>query len=170
MSENNTVTLTFAEMLVAGNGGVLRHVNAVKRRVQDPDAHHRDPLEAQVSGAIAEWAVAKWLGVLWDPSVGLTWEEVAQVPGDVGKIEVRSTPYPSGCLPLHDYSFDDRAYVLVLSHRAPEYTLAGWLWGREGKDRRFWRADLPRPCFLAPQGELRSMDVIYERSRRANHR
>jgi hypothetical protein len=151
------VTLSFGEMIVAGNAGVLRQVNALKQRLNDPDAHHRDPMESHVSGAIAENALAKHLGVYWNPTIGIKW--AGEVDGDVGRIEARSTSWGNGRghLTLHDYSFDERPYVLVLSHRAPVFVLAGWLFGAEGKRREFWRDNVPRPAYFVPQSELRDI-------------
>lgn len=147
-----SVTLSWSEMIVAGNAGVLRHVNALRRSLTSLDAHHFDSQEGHVSGAIAEWAVSKWLGVNWDPAVGIT--HASQVGGDAGRVEVRSTPLPHGKLICHDYSFDDRPYLLVLSHRAPVFMLVGWLMGREAKAQRYWNPHAPRPAFFVPQGDL----------------
>lgn len=152
------VTLSFPQIILAGNGGVLRQVNALRKRLHDPDAHHRDPQESHVSGAQAEYAVSVWLNVPWDPTVGICW--AGEVDGDVDGIEVRSTFHSRGCLPIHDYSFDGRPYVLVRTHRAPTYVLVGWLWGAEGKDPARWRPDLPRPCFLNPADALHPMDTL----------
>jgi hypothetical protein len=153
------VTLTYAELIVAGNAGVLRQVNALKRRCEDLDAHHRDPMEAHVAGAQAEWAVAKWLGVPFDPSIGEGFTRTVQA-GDVvagQPIEVRSTSIPNGCLICHNYSFDERPYVLVDSSRAPIYRMVGWTLGRDAKDPRYWRENVPRPAYFVPQGDLRPL-------------
>lgn len=152
------ITLSFAEMLIAGNAGVLRQVNALRQRLHDPDAHHRDPLEAHVSGAIAEWAVSKALGVPWDPTVGIRW--AGAVDGDVGRIEVRSTSLGNGCLIAHDYSFDERIYLLVLSHRAPTFVLRGWLPGSDCKRQEWWRDRAPRPAYFVPQHALRPVEAL----------
>lgn len=147
-----SVTLSWSEMIVAGNAGVLRQVNALRRKLTSLDAHHFDSQEGHVSGAIAEWAVCKWLGINWDPAVGVT--HASQVAGDAGRIEVRSTCLAHGKLICHDYSFDDRPYLLVLSHRAPEFLLAGWLMGREAKSPCYWNPNAPRPAFFVPQADL----------------
>lgn len=158
------VELSYPEMLVAGNGGVLRQVNALRKRVNDPDAHHRDPMEAHVSGAISEWAVCKALGVPWDPVIGPKWFSRSIQPGDVRvgghAIEIRSTSLENGCLIAHDYSFDDRAYVLVLTARAPVYELVGWMLGSDCKQQRFWRDKVPRPAYFIPQRELRPIEEL----------
>jgi len=156
MSDYPEVELSKWEIVHAGNGGMLRQVTALENRLHDPDAHHRDPMEAHVSGAIAEYAVSLHLGIPWHPQVGIRW--AGEVDGDVGKIEVRSTHLPHGGRILHPYSFDDRPYVLVLSYRAPIYVPRGWVWGREGK--RNWRNDLPRPGYLNKPGWLHPMETL----------
>jgi hypothetical protein len=153
------VTLSYADLLIAGNAGVLRQVNALRKRLHDPDAHHRDPMEAHVAGAIAEWAVAQYLNVAWRPHVGISW--AGQVDGDVQGIEVRSTAWKTGCLVMHDYSFDDRAYLLVLTHRSPTFELAGWILGREAKDARYWKSDAKRPSYFVPQSALRPVGDLF---------
>jgi hypothetical protein len=152
------VALTYSEILLAGNAGVMRQVSALRNRRVSLDAHYHDALEGHVSGAVAEWAVSKWLGVRWDPTIGIGW--AGEVEGDALNVEVRSTIIENGCLIAHDYSFDDRPYLLVLAHRAPVFVLAGWLPGSECKDRRFWRANAPRPAYFVPQRELRPVEEL----------
>jgi hypothetical protein len=152
------VDLSLSEIAVAGQGGILRQVAALKAQLRDPDAHHRDPVEAHVSGAIAEWAVSKVLKRPWDPTIGIQW--AGEVEGDVGIIEVRSTAVPNGHLIAHDYSFDDRPYLLVLTHRMPVFVLRGWLMGRDCKNREWWRANVPRPAYFVPQAALRPVEEL----------
>src|SRR4051812_4701365 len=100
----------------------MRQASALRDQLHDPDAHHRDPSESHVAGAQAEYALSVYLGVPWNPTIGIRW--AGEVDGDVGKIEVRSTIRPNGSLLGHDYSFDDRPYVLALSHLSPTYIFA----------------------------------------------
>ena len=151
------VQITYAEFIVAGLAGVLRQASALRDQLHDPDAHHRDPIESHVAGAQAEYAASKHLGLPWNPAVGIRW--AGEVAGDVGGIEVRSTNRSNGGLIGHKYSFDDRPYLLVLSHRAPTYVLAGWLWGHELKQQP-WRADLPRPAHIAAQRVLHPVETL----------
>lgn len=152
------IELSNSEIALAAQGGVFRQLAAMRARLHDPDAHHRDPMEAHVSGAIAEWAVSRLLRLPWDPNVGIRW--AGQVAGDVGQIEVRSTALPHGCLIAHNYSFDDRPYVLVLTNRAPVYVACGWLMGGDCKDARWWRAHVPRPAYFVPQRALRPIEEL----------
>jgi hypothetical protein len=152
------IKLSFAEIIVSGNAGVLRQVSALRDQLHDPDAHHRDPMDSHVAGAVAEYAASKYLGLPWNPAIGIRW--AGEVDGDVRGIEVRGTSHPHGGLIGHDYSFNDRPYLLVLTHRSPTFTMRGWLWGHEIKQARFWRADFPRPAFLVPQRDLHPVETL----------
>ena len=59
---------------------------------------------------------------------------------------------------------DDRAYLLVTG-RAPNMLVRGWLYGKEGKRDIFWANPVersspgkPRPCYFVGQGHLRSIN------------
>jgi hypothetical protein len=153
-----TVELSYAEVMIAGMAGVMRQVSGLRNGVQHRDPGHVDPMEAYVSGSIAEWAVCKWLDRFWHPTIGI--RAAGDVEGDVGTVEVRSTTRGDGKLIAHDYSFDSRPYLLVLSHEAPRFHIIGWLWGRECKDKSFWRADVPRPAYFIPQARLRPAETL----------
>jgi len=80
-------------------------------------------LIAQYAEALsAEWVVAKYLGVDYDPFVS-KYKEFA----DVGnKIEVRWTKYVAGQLIVHEYDRPNDIAVLVTG-QAPHYFIAGWI-------------------------------------------
>lgn len=153
-----TVALSWGTLIMAGNVGVMRHANALRKQLVSKDAHHFDSQEGHVAGAIAECAVAQHFNVFWDPAVGIT--HASQVNGDVGKIECRSTHLKHGKLIVHDYSFDDRAYLLVLAYDSPTFALVGWLWGREGKKAHYWKDDAPRPAYFIPQSVLHPFETL----------
>lgn len=148
-------TLPLDRYAYAAHQGVERQVNALRKRLTSLDAAHHDALEGHVAGAVAECALADWLGVPWEPAVGIT--HASQVDGDVLNIEIRSTAQRNPHLMLHDYSFDGRPYVLALSNQAPTITFAGWIWGREGKRASYWNDRMPRPCYFISRHELRPM-------------
>lgn len=151
-----SVELSWAEIAHAGHGGLLRQIAAWQDARNDPDAHHRDPMGAHVAGAIAEFAFARWAGKGWDPQIGLAY--AAASDGDVGRYEVKSTHYANGALMLQAHACPDRAYVLVIA-APPRFRLVGWLWGRDGMLPEFWRQDMPKPCYVIPQPQLRPMPV-----------
>ncbi|HLG28179.1 MAG TPA: hypothetical protein VI423_10375 [Paenisporosarcina sp.] len=89
-----------------------------------------------------------------------TWDKWKHKGNDVGKLEIRSTDRPDGRLILHPTDKDLSPYLLVLSTAHPEYQLVGWIYGEEGKDPKYWRDNVPRPCFMVPQEQLRSIDSL----------
>lgn len=75
-----------------------------------------------ILGAQAERAVAKFLGLDWNPSRDFS----DRVYGDVFNIEVRATTITYGKLIIHHDDKDDRAYVLV-TVAGSEFTIRGWM-------------------------------------------
>ena len=80
-------------------------------------------LIAQYAEALgAEWIVAKYLGVSYDPFVS-NHKDAA----DVGsQIEVRWTKYVAGQLIVHEYDRPNDIAVLVTG-QAPYFFIAGWI-------------------------------------------
>jgi hypothetical protein len=105
------------------------------------------------------------MNVFYDGNVGVVG------PGDVGKLELRSTKYRGGHLVLHRPFEDGRPkdnpnaiYVLVYSYDKPTYYIAGWLYGHEGQDQKWWnqQPDKSRPCFWIPPSELKDPEELYK--------
>lgn len=80
-------------------------------------------LIAQYAEALgAEWVVAKYLGVDYDPFVSKH-KEAADVASN---IEVRWTRYVAGQLIVHEYDRSNDIAILVTG-QAPHYFIAGWI-------------------------------------------
>jgi len=80
-------------------------------------------LIAQYAEALgAEWIVAKYLGVNYDPFVSKH-KEAADVSSN---IEVRWTKYVAGQLIVHEYDRSNDIAILVTG-QAPHYFIAGWI-------------------------------------------
>ena len=80
-------------------------------------------LIAQYAEALgAEWIVAKYLGVDYDPFVSKH-KEAADVSSN---IEVRWTKYVAGQLIVHEYDRSNDIAILVTG-QAPHYFIAGWI-------------------------------------------
>jgi len=80
-------------------------------------------LIAQYAEALgAEWIVAKYLGVDYDPIVSKH-KEAADVSSN---IEVRWTKYVAGQLIVHEYDRSNDIAILVTG-TAPHYFIAGWI-------------------------------------------
>jgi hypothetical protein len=150
---SEVVTLTSQELSLAAIVGVLRRIDGLRR--ERPAAYGyrgTDPWATDIEGCAAELAVAKYVDRHW--TVPLANGSLDTIPADVGTdIQVRSTRRDDGCLIVHKQDSDDHRFWLVITHRAPNYILAGWLWGHEAKRDEFWRTG-ERPAYFVPQSHL----------------
>lgn len=162
------VTLTEHDMKYATAIACARQISALLRN-QDkkpglPGKHGIKNEEVGWSvhcdGCLAEAAVAKHLNVWWNGALGDF--KAADVGGN---IQVRSTPWSNGCLILHRDDNDEQPFILVLTHKAPTYLLAGWIRGREGKQEKFWTSKTykkeSRPAYFVPQDKLNGMSTLF---------
>lgn len=142
---------------------VARQRNESQRQAGRPDGLVKgSSIDRDLEGALSELAVSKALQLPWDGKFLpiQIWDVWKHEGNDVGKLEIRSTTLENGSLILHPSDKDHSPYLLVLSHKRPEYLLAGWVWGKEGKASRYWRDNVPRPCFMVKQGNLRPMSEL----------
>jgi hypothetical protein len=122
-----------------------------------PDAYGCSPgygWQHHCDGAAAEMAVAKWLGVYWEPLAPEG--DLSRILGDVGEYEVRSTRNPQGSLILHERDAGDKMFYLVIN-AAPRFVIAGSLLAADGKRNEFWRTDRPTPAYFVPQDFLQRL-------------
>jgi len=148
-----TYRFEWKEFATVLQGGMWRRMQALYRG-QIPNPRVGEIWDPDLIGALGEAAVASVLDVYWRPgSLG---------DRDVARYEVRSTTHERGGLILHESDEDGVAYICAIV-RGPEVTLAGWLVGGQGKVTRYWRSDLPRPCYLVPQEELFDIDDLVRR-------
>lgn len=148
------VQLTAHNMFMAALVGVSRHVKDMARIGKAGQDKRVRGWQDDCDGACGEAAVAKWLGVFYDGALG---DFAAK---DAGHVQVRTTPRASGCLIVRDHDADDDIYILVLSHDAPNFILAGWIRGCDAKQGE-WRdaKGTDRPAaFFVPQEALKVMD------------
>jgi len=131
MNDGSTVSVKLSpgEMMMSALAGVMREVHAVNKGRQDtktPEGKVRTGWQNHAEGCLAEMAVAKWLGVYWNPDIGGVGK------GDVGEIEVRATAVESYRLTVFDDDPGDKPVVSVVGE-VGKYTLRGWVFGHEGK-------------------------------------
>jgi hypothetical protein len=86
-----------------------------------------------VGGCLGEIAVAKYLNLFWGGSLG---DYKARDVG--GLVEVRNCMQAGRRLILHEEDKDERPFVNTFAD-APFVTLYGWVFAREGKQKRFWK-------------------------------
>lgn len=146
---------------------VLANAVALKRNDSQRQAGRADglvkgsSLDRDVEGAMAELAVSKALKLPWDGQwlpIAI-WDKWKHEGNDVGKLEIRSTTLPTGRLILHHSDKDHSPYLLVLNAN-PTFKLVGWVFGAEGKQKKYWRNNVPRPCYMVRQEELHSMEEL----------
>lgn len=162
-SNQMLVTLDEKDILLATEVANMR--NKSQR-----DAKRRDglvkgsSLGRDLQGALAELAVSRALDLPWDGKwlPVPEWDTWKLEGNDVGKLEIRSTERFDGRLILHPSDKDYSPYVLVTSDAHPTYRLVGWVYGREGKEDKYWRDNVPRPCYMVPQSNLRTIDSLLE--------
>ena len=172
----NSVRLSEQELLVASSTGAMRHIKKIDRKEGGNGADNvMMGWQYNCSGAIAEMAFAKWMGVYWDASVG-TFRSRPDVMG----YEIRSTykpdwglilrprdlvsqvPFSQGLPPLSDQDIkklDRKIYVLVLTYHAPRYEMLGWIKGSEAaRVMKPERLDPKRkPAWVVGRGHLSPM-------------
>jgi len=143
-------------MIHGAMAGVHRQVHNIKRELHDRfGAEEMDPWLLHVNGALAEVAAAKVLNLPWT-AMGALGDHGGP---DVGSfIEVRWCKLADGHLLVHKKDQDDRAFLLVTG-KAPSYTLRGWALGKDAKLDVYWRPG-KRPCYFVPQGVLESIDFL----------
>lgn len=148
------ITLTWPELVLAANAGVMRRISAVKAgRFARYGATDAGAWDHDVNGALAEMAVAKWAGVFWSGTVG-------QVDAaDVGRLQVRSKVDPGHRLVIRPTDIDDEVFISVLVS-IPQCKLCGWLTAREAK-RDEWLVSVNRPpMYFVTDQFLRPMEAL----------
>jgi hypothetical protein len=145
----------------------LAHCQDVGRRrqlwsagVKDAHGFKGNGKAIHEDGAIAEYAVAEWLGEKWVEFA----PHYKNLVADVGTwYQVRSTRYREGNLLIHPRDPNDQVFILVRLHRLPAVELVGWIWGRAGKKAKYWEdgrkfpAFQGRACYRIPAADLREM-------------
>lgn len=132
-----TVTLTPSEAAFGAEIGVQRRRYAMEKGVRGKygaPEEGNDLWLNDVVAAQAEMAVAKYLNLWWDVTIGRF--DLADVGG---YFEVRCIKDPSHRMVLHEADKDESPYILVLAE-SPKFHILGWCYGREGKRRENWRA------------------------------
>jgi hypothetical protein len=145
------VTLSEPELEEAALGGVRRRISgmAKQRKSTHPETpdHEQRWWESHVVGAIGEFAVAKALGELWRPTVGVIDQK------DVGDFEVRTTQLPKPVLRYRAHN-DARSNYILCSYRGNQVLIQGWLPGHTVKALGYEEFD---GCWIAGLDQLFSM-------------
>lgn len=147
------VTLEWFEVSRAAGIGVTRHIESRKRGFYRPSWKGAD-WDVDITGALGECAFAKAANLYWAGGVN-----TFRLP-DVGKIQVRWRSQPS--LAVKHTDADDEVFVLVTGG-PQEFTIHGWLLGKEAKVDSY-RKDLGHgEAFFVPQESLRPVSELFSK-------
>jgi hypothetical protein len=162
--KTNFVVLTDEDIRLATDAGKNR--NLVNRKAgRSSVIVVGTSIDSDIQGARAEMAVSKFFGIPWTGKFfeNEEWQKWKKSGGhDVGPLEVRSTTYKYGHLPMFKDDLDDAPYILVVVHDECTYEIIGWCWGWEGRQPGFW-ADPGRhgrAYFCVPRRILRSIEEL----------
>lgn len=129
------IGLSLDEITMAAHVGLSRNVSAIRDR-RNPGRGRTDAgWEAHCNGAIAEYVVAKALGVTWMPVIG----HLDTDDGDVEGLQVRSTAYAGGHLILKEKDPEGLYVLVVLDLRSQSASIRGWVDALEARDVLYWR-------------------------------
>lgn len=106
-----------------------------------------------IEGTMAEMAVAKALGIYFAPK-----RPQHQDPDLGTDIQVRWTPKPDNSLIVRQSDPKSHRFILVTG-KAPSFTLHSWLLGAEAMQSSYWFApnNGRPPAWFVPQSALRPM-------------
>ena len=159
------VTLSWAEMQVAHLIGGQRTIMNMRKKLPGrygaPEKEGSE--ELNLIGTRGEMAVAKALNLYWSGTVG------DYGAADVGGcVEVRAITKSFHSLILHPQDKDDFPFVLADLSDQPKVRLAGWIYGKDGKQEKFWSdpSGKNRSAFFIDQSNLRKMEELVELFRR----
>jgi len=155
-----SVRFSAFELTQIGVAGVMRRVSAIsKNRTPQHGIRPEAEWQADIEGIAGEYALAKYLGRFWSPTVG----HLDTHMGDVSGYQVRSTPWRNGCLIINEKDPDDDIFVLVTGENTVglEWHVRGWLQCRDGKKKEYWQAKQKgRFAYFIPQEQLNSMETL----------
>lgn len=149
-------TITPEEFLRARAVGLERWDNAERdRRNNNPTGRRRDwGIEAHIRGALAEFAMAKILGIPWKPTTSGPDTETGDLPNE---IQVKSVMNRDDRLTLYEHH-PPRFKYLKLYVSPKEAQFMGWIYGHEGKLEQYWEEKGKyEPAYFVPNHKLRSV-------------
>lgn len=154
------VRFTSHELMVAGMAGVQRRIAALaKGRPAFHGADDRPEINWQIDimGAMGEMAVAKAFKEFWNPAA--TDGNLAELEGDVGVLQVRSTGYLDGHLIMYEYDKPEAPYILAIV-REPWVKLVGWINLEAARTVGEARESKTHMCYWIKQNQLYEMDML----------
>lgn len=158
-----SVELDRQEYGLAARAGLDRQTENTVARRRDAYQFSGNGSKIHVIGAVGEFVAAKGLRLPWNGKGTFR-------GADVGSYQIRSSEYEFGRLALHPQDGDDLIFISVrpvpfpfpLDRESVAVDLVGWLYGREGKRREWWKdiTGRGRPAFFVSDLALRSMSDL----------
>ena len=154
------VTLDWSELELAAAVGLRRQLSSLRDQRKDKHGFSGPGWTIHIEGACGELAVAKALGRYWNGSVD-TFKD-ADIPGEhtaigFGKVQVRTRSNAYYDLIVRPDDADQDVYILVTG-RAPEFEVHGWIRGRDAKQKMWLRTYGDRPAaYFVPQSALQRL-------------
>ena len=148
------VILDEYELAHAAMAGCQRRIASLKKdRPQAYGAEDRKNYwQIDIIGMMAEYAVAKAIDRHWQPATN---KRLADLPGDVSNLQIRSTEHLDGHLFLHPQ--DKEASYILCVVKQQKVLLAGWI----GKSDGVAVGDLrSKDTYWVSQDKLRGMEEL----------
>jgi hypothetical protein len=132
--------------------GCCREIEAIRQRRKNT-VTWSEPWDKHIIGALAEQAVAKWLGIKWSAV------NTFKTEPDVGPYEVRGRPTVLGNKPLKDCLIvrpDDKPRLMpeqvwiAVECDCPTFFLHGWMTSIAATNNRYWNGfgSMPKAWFV----------------------
>lgn len=154
------IKLNKFEFAIAVQVGTYRQMSNLNRGRKDAyGAIEENGWSLHIEGACGEAAAAKALGYYW--SGNMSDLAAADINSNKLRLEVRTRSREYYELIIHDNEDDNAAFIL-LTGKAPNFTLVGWCYGYEGKKPEYYKDPTGyRPlAYFVPHEKLRPINEL----------
>lgn len=155
--------LHWSELFLCGVLGVLRKVIMIREGQGQSAADKPDKWAREIEGNCGELVFAKLLHLPWVPRVmGADKTERQLIKRfDVADLQVRTTHWRNGHLPLLKTDNPDDKFVLVIGE-SPNFRVVGWIRARDGMKEQYWDEKIDKPAYMVPQDILHGLESLLE--------
>lgn len=151
---------TDLDRLTCGIVGVSRNASAWQKVMALEGGRTDLGIDRHVIGAMGEFAVARLLGLNWNPVTGVT--DTAR--GDLENLQVKSITARNRSLIVRPHDPDEFPYVLVFVSMM-EAEILGWISGKEAKRSHYFREADPsrgihQAAYFVPAKDLKPISTL----------
>lgn len=167
------VTLLEYEIRMAANVGLERRLQYKLMQMNgykynELGYSHSSPWDRDIEGAIAEYAAAKALGMLWDGSYN-TFKKKADIGDRIQIRHAQERPDPKNPGKIYPISLivrpgekEEDIFVLVIG-TTPTFKIVGWIFGKDAIQEKYIYAPNKGPsAWFVPQEDLKPIDLLIE--------